>query len=383
MPSGRQAALLHAGRLGALRSLQIWGCDVADLRALTATLPGLTQLSIGLIPKFKLRVRDTMLLSRMPNLARLTLRDAVFKTVAFFELHRLTALVGLTLGTCSADQGELQLRCVLSHLTCLTEAMFDQVPSLCDADLAALPPSLRSLNFDASLVTAAGIASLGRLTALTCLKQYLSERAGVEDDGIPGLNIALAGVVAEGLPLAEIAISAASADVSFLHNLASLTSLQLFACSPDVLAHLPPLAARLRELKVAWMGLSDAGLAIIAGLSALTSLDLEFPDDNGGFVATDVGLGALRALPALRVLDLDLSGTGGAGITDAGLDHLLACTSLRRLTLSLDPRAAITFDGTDCVRAHPATRYFNPGRWEPGDGVFQRVVAENCNDAWE
>ena len=78
----------------------------------------------------------------------------------------------------------------------------------------------------------------------------------------------------------------------------------------EVVARLPGL----RHLLTDGNGgaLTDRGLAHLAGLTALESLDLEWS------AVTDAGLPAVAALPALRWVDLG----GAAGVTSAGLAAL-------------------------------------------------------------
>jgi hypothetical protein len=376
LPSIGEATLWQAGCLTALRALQIWGCDGADLRALAAALTALTELDLGLVYGAPLGGPDAESLGRMPSLQRLTLGDAAFESAgAFFELRRLTTLVSLILKGCdgpsNVQQGSLQLGRVLLHLTRLTEAVFDYVYGLCDADLAALPTSLRSLEFEGDKITAVGIASLSRLTALTALSQ---QRGGADTEHkIPGFGAALAGVVAGGAPLRELCITCAAPDsLACLQGLSLLSSLTLRDFGPGALAQLSPLAGRLECLTLQLVLLGDEGLAPIARLSRLTSLDLR---KLGLGQVTEAGLGALRALTALRVLQADLG-----GVTDAGLDHVLACPSLRRLSLKLDFNHAVTPAGLARALAHPALQFL---RKDDGDGTIVERIASDDNEFHE
>ena len=74
-------------------------------------------------------------------------------------------------------------------------------------------------------------------------------------------------------------------------------------------------------------GIDDDGLAVIANLPELTSLNLE------GTKITDKGLAHIEGLTELTVLNL-----GGTKLTDKGLAHLNGLTRLNYLTL----------DGTEC-----------------------------------
>ena len=87
----------------------------------------------------------------------------------------------------------------------------------------------------------------------------------------------------------------------------------------------------LRELIFVVESLNDNGLAKLAQLPRLETLELYHTD------VTDDGLKSLADFPALRVLKLGVSRKkkfGAAFLTDAGLAHLSAIDSLKRIWLS-------------------------------------------------
>jgi hypothetical protein len=99
-------------------------------------------------------------------------------------------------------------------------------------------------------------------------------------------------------------------------------NLQLAGKSVDdkALEDLAQVADQVTWLNLARTGITDDGLAHVAGLKKLTRLHLEQTD------VTDAGLNHLKDLPYLEYLNLY-----GTKVTDAGLDHLKGLSHLKRL----------------------------------------------------
>ena len=94
--------------------------------------------------------------------------------------------------------------------------------------------------------------------------------------------------------------------------------------------------ANLRSLALGSIGLTDAGLKRLEGLSNLESLVL------GGNEIGDAGLAHLKGLKNLRSLDL-----WGTNVSDAGLEHLKGLTKLQWLDLG---RTKVTSSGVKKLR---------------------------------
>jgi|APGre2960657404_1045060.scaffolds.fasta_scaffold08666_1 hypothetical protein len=180
-PSGGQASLVLAGRLGALQHLDLGNCDVADLRLLASTLPGLTTLVLNFrYPDAKLEpltAPDVEHLCRgLPSLRQLTLRLAEFAD--FDALRGLAALGGLKrpelVGAAAEEplflgsvlEEGLRLGAIVPTLTGLTSICMCNV-TLCDADVFAIArhlPNLAKLELLCSGVTVTALAEVSRLS---------------------------------------------------------------------------------------------------------------------------------------------------------------------------------------------------------------------------
>jgi len=101
------------------------------------------------------------------------------------------------------------------------------------------------------------------------------------------------------------------------------------------------LCVRLPALTELWTfeSLTDEGLCVVGGKTALTSLNL-----GGCTKVTDVGLRELRGLTALTALSLCFC----SSVTDAGLQELLDLTALTTLDLY---SASTTQEGRNALKA--------------------------------
>ncbi len=167
-------------------------------------------------------------------------------------------------------------------------------PSCGDSELAlvALFDRLESLDVGGANVTAAGMASLRKLTRLRSLNLECS-------------------------PITDAA----------LVHLETLTDLERLSLNGTPvtdagLVHLKGMA-RLRMLELASTQVGDAGMASLGGLPRLGSLWLHRTKVG------DAGLAHLSRLPRLVQLELD-----STWVTDAGLAHVGRMTNLRVLNLS-------------------------------------------------
>lgn len=126
----------------------------------------------------------------------------------------------------------------------------------------------------------------------------------------------------------ECALNVSAAGFRALTRLTRLRWLSLRGCSQltdDDVLFFGRLAETLEHLDLSTADLSDVGLGYVAKLTRLTSLNLSFC-----FTISDAGLAALRPLQALSILDL--AETDFHKITEAGiwlLRHHYALSSLR------------------------------------------------------
>ncbi|KAK2077209.1 hypothetical protein QBZ16_004843 [Prototheca wickerhamii] len=165
-------------------------------------------------------------------------------------------------------------------------------------------------------VTDAGVACLRHLGALRAL--HLSDCAHVTGTGFADL----ATLHLQNCP----AIS--DEGCRAIATLGSLRELRLKACQAVTERGLQALARGLRDLRslsMQNMSLTDGGVAPLAELQALVSLELQFC-----WKITDAGVTALTRLARLRRLDLLYSWQ----VTDAVLQRLAAMPCLRRLNLT-------------------------------------------------
>ena len=202
------------------------------------------------------------------------------------------------------------------------------------ADLPKARFHVTDVNTDGKPVTDADLENLEGLEHLRVV--YLRNAAVtgtgfVHLAGLPGLNE----VNAEGSKLTDVG----------LQHLKALTKLRwLSVDSTQVtdagVAHLKGLD--LARFGVGYTAVTDAGLAIVGGMTGLTTLWV------GGTKITDAGVAHLRGHTKLVELSL-----GSTPVTDAALSHLEGMTELRFLRLD---HTAITDAGLAHLNAHQNLR---------------------------
>jgi hypothetical protein len=328
--SGEMACLALAGRLPSLRRLELQKCDVADLRLLPFTMPGLTQLSLGFRKDTYLTAADTSVLAHgLPALHSLSLGHVDTTTVkrsALAELGALSALRSLTINITGGEEEEegasQLLEAALPRLSAFTHLSITGIA--CDADLAAvcrhLAPSLASLSLDSVGVSDQGATELSRLVGLTRL-QFLVSRHPHDSEHAP----------VPALPkLQWLSMMGACSDASFLAALTGLTYLDLLYPSPTILAELPALKNTLLQLSLRRVrGPTDACCAHIASLTRLTRLNYEEGEasrrlSDKGFVTPDGPPRAALRVAAVRYADgRDARGAGGSAHGALAAAHLL------------------------------------------------------------
>jgi RNA polymerase sigma factor (sigma-70 family) len=221
------------------------------------------------------------------DLRSIHIRDADLRNDRLAPIAHLTALEELELLDCPiGDEGARHLA-GLPRLKSLTIGGC-QVGDEGLGRLTALR-SLERLDLGNCWITEAGMVHVGRMKSLKSLSLY---RSDIDDGGLAQLK-----------------------------ELSALESLRLADClhiTGAGLAHLAGLS-RLRSLDLESTPITDAGLAHLAGLANLE--DLNLPD----LKITDAGLAHLRGLRSLRRLSLP------QGISDTGLAHVGAVRSLREL----------------------------------------------------
>lgn len=167
--------------------------------------------------------------------------------------------------------------------------------SITDSGIAAIEelPNLEELNLNSTStpkLTASSFRSIGRLKKLTVLRFHILSASDVALENLKSLG-----------ELECLELSAQGITGIGFQGFESLDSL--------------------RRLKV-WSYISDDGLAAIARLNRLKSLEF------GGYQVTDDGLANLAALKHLESLSFH-----GASVTDAGLEHLKALKKLQSLDI--------------------------------------------------
>jgi len=129
--------------------------------------------------------------------------------------------------------------------------------------------------------------------------------------------------------------------------------------------------ARMKQLKVLWVGMSrrpitDAGVAALAGLTALEELDLQ-----GGPVS-DAGVAALKPLKQLRTLYLAGNREDGASrITDASIETLLGFAKLQYLGVQ---NTWMTADGVRRLVELPALKDLSVSSRSLPDGLRDELL---------
>lgn len=153
-----------------------------------------------------------------------------------------------------------------------------------------------------------------------------------ENDTVRLVNRSFRQAGAERLIMLKIAAAAVPHLPSMFNNLPMLREVHIDGFqfnTDDALMQLDQCAAnhraKVRTLNICGSDITDAGMACLASLPNLHSLDLTL---CGGI--TDDGLGALAQLTALQSLKLACV----TPIGDAGIAHLRDLTNMRRLDLS-------------------------------------------------
>ncbi len=393
-------ALAHIGRLPALRYLDLRGVrlndgDLAHLAGLSVleTLD-LTQTSVG----------DEAMrhIAALPRLERVLLWQIGLSAAGFRHLFDAPRLRSLKLGGGLLDSAALVGLAGHPTLAALefrhqndftpeTLGHLRDLPALakldfryCDQDTGEKYGgdfnveglyqigSIAGLRFLGLRNTGLTDAGLARLTSLRDIEELRIENAEVTDAGLqqlrffPRLKI---------LTLSDVDIS--DAGMRVFRELPDLVELQLFDRNrvTDIgLRHLPaglellsvhgdgirrPDFARFSALRRLWLWgsrLEDAGLASVADLTALVSLDLCETR------VTSAGLSYLRRLRSLR--DLDLSNTR---VDDEGLAHLRELSNLDSLELEA---TRVTGPGLRHLAGLSALRTLDLSRTKITDGAL-------------
>lgn len=212
-----------------------------------------------------------------------------------------------------------------------------------DMDCLALLPGLLELNLRSAPVFGPGLihlkgmnrlkaldlgstrltdGSLAIVAALTSLETLRIDRSPLTDAGLADLGNGLA----PRLRVVSIAeTSVGDAGLASLARIETLETLNLAGTrvTDAGLAHLAGLT-RLRDLNLRNTRVGDAGLAHLARLVGLRSVVL------GATRVTDAGLARLARHTELRILSL----SGLEGVTDVGLAHVSGLDNLETLHLS-------------------------------------------------
>jgi hypothetical protein len=203
-------------------------------------------------------------------------------------------------------------------------------PSITDAKLAILSEMkhLRVLELNDTSVTDAGLTHVAAQPALQSLMIRGREGRAARLAGPSVARVTDAGLVhltgLHRLRLLEISTAPGITDLAPLdpsRNLPELRVLQLHDTGVTD-AGLAPIAGNtaLVSLNLRSARITDAGLAHLRGLTDLKNLLLDHTR------ISDAGLANLSGLSALNLLSI-----GSTDVTDAGLAHLKRITSLRRL----------------------------------------------------
>lgn len=264
-------------------------------------------------------------LAALTNLQSLNLGlcapGAVLGGALYQTLARLTQLQHLELGHANLANKHIQALTALTELTSLgLPGGHVQDPGA--AELLSRLPHLQRLNLSNIQVGEAGMASIGRLTALRCLHLGWSRLDGQRS-----------------LPLQHL---------TRLEALAVPGSMT--AAVPATVHHIASHLTTLRDVNLGECLLTAASIAALTGLRGLTSLNLQGNPTLGAngvsalsqlitlqslsLARTKVGAGALHALSVLPQLQhLDVAWNC---LTPEGARALQSMTFLRRLGVSSD-----------------------------------------------
>jgi hypothetical protein len=178
------------------------------------------------------------------------------------------------------------------------------------------PPEPRSVTLIGRQITDADLEPLAAFPGLEFVEFRFAGVTGPGLEHLRGLS-RLQTLILDTTPVTD-------AGLACLADLKGLVSLDLAYCGQVTdagVAHLTGLT-RLRGLKLCDTQVTDAGLASLEGLTDLEELDLHLTS------ITDAGLAHLRRLARLRELNL-----GYTHLTDAGLEYLKGLTGLTELNL--------------------------------------------------
>jgi hypothetical protein len=178
------------------------------------------------------------------------------------------------------------------------------------------PPEPRAITLVGRHITDADLGPLAAFPDLESIELRFAEVAGPGLEHLRGLS-KLHALILDTTPVTDSGLAC-------LAGLKGLVSLELAYCNRVTDAGVAQLKGltRLRRLTLCDTQVTDAGLASLAGLTDLEELDLHSAP------ITDAGLAHLGRLARLRELNL-----GYTHLTDAGLEYLKALTSLTELNL--------------------------------------------------
>lgn len=228
----------------------------------------------------------------------------------------------------------------------------------------ALLPTVETVHMSDVRFSRQGMASLARLQGLktlnlvTCMfpEQALEELAGCER--LESLSLGRLPAADGGGPAAETITDAGVANLAGLKQLRELdlSNTEVSDQGLAVIAQLP----RLETLQLAGTKITDEGVAQLAGLKHLRELNLAF---NEGI--SDKSVASLSGLN-LRVLNLY-----GTQLGDAGLLGLCDMSQLESLYINgtqVSPAAAAAFqrDHPHIAVQYAAPSVFQPGSFSPG-----------------
>lgn len=294
---------------------------VADVRGVLAALPSLSHLRRVRLPR---AVADAHLdaLRALPALHELVLRDAAVGDAGMRHLRALSALRRLDLAH--------------THLTTAGMMTLAQLGTLESLDVRLTHIGDEALFY---------LRPLAQLRTLRLASYYRTRAANLGVDGITDTGLGyLLPLQLETLSLSSQAIT--DAGLAPLDGMTTMRDLALPNAITDAgLACLPALT-RLERLAVrGCRGVTDAGLAHLAGKAALHALDLA---ETG---VSDAGLAHLAPLMALRTLLL-----AGTAVGDAGADALLPLRALEALDLA---ECAVSDAALAVAGAFPRLRKLN------------------------
>lgn len=245
---------------------------------------------------------------------------------------RLTNLDASNCGLTDADMA------VFAKLPDLTELKLTGNDRVTDAGFAGLKSlvKLDRLTLDSTSFGDAGAAHLAGLTAMTALyltSTQVGDAALAHFAGMAKLQYLVIGTTKVRGPGLRHLAKLTELEGLGLDHLPDFTG--------EGLEHLAG-CPKLTKLQLSWTGINDAGLSKIKTLKQLTFLDLppygfarapeDFWKDPQPKRLTDAGLKSVSELPNLTVFWV-----GGGGVTDAGLAHLAGLKQLESLGFGVLP----------------------------------------------